>query len=87
MAGQYNFKSIHPVPTGGDFIDIVLTRVQRKTPTVVHAGWKISRIRQFYMRKVKYTQATIDEKIAAILENFPRFDEIHPFYSDLMNVR
>ena len=86
MAGEYNFKSIQPVPTGSDFIDIVLTRTQRKTPTVVHAGWKISRIRAFYMRKVKYTQQVIDEKLAAILENFPRFDEIHPFYADLMNV-
>jgi len=86
MAGAYNFKSIQPVPSGSDFIDIVLTRTQRKTPTVVHAGWKISRIRSFYMRKVKFTQQTIDEKLAAILENFPRFDEIHPFYADLMNV-
>ena len=85
-AGQYNFKSIKPVPTGTDMIDIVLTRTQRKTPTVVHAGWKISRIRSFYMRKVKFTQETIDEKLASILDNFPRFDEIHPFYADLMNV-
>jgi GTP1/Obg family GTP-binding protein len=52
MAHQYNFKSIPPVPMGTDILDIVLTRTQRKTPTVVHAGWKIVRIRAFYMRKV-----------------------------------
>lgn len=49
---EYNFKSIRVVPPGKDFIDIVLSRTQRQTPTVVHNGWKISRIRQFYMRKV-----------------------------------
>ena len=49
---EYNFKSIRVVPPGKDFIDIVLSRTQRQTPTVVHNGWKISRIMQFYMRKV-----------------------------------
>lgn len=48
---EYNFKGIRVVPSGKDFIDIVLSRTQRQTPTVVHNGWKISRIRQFYMRK------------------------------------
>lgn len=41
----YNFKKLQPVPAASDFIDIVLTRTQRKTPTVVHPGYKISRIR------------------------------------------
>lgn len=49
----YNFKKMQPVPTASDFIDIVLTRTQRKTPTVIHPGYKISRIRSFYMRKVR----------------------------------
>ncbi len=48
----YNFKTIQIVPTSKDFIDIVLSRTQRQTPTVVHNGWAINRIRQFYMRKV-----------------------------------
>lgn len=34
----YNFKSIQPVPTAKDFIDIVLSKTQRQTPTVVHNG-------------------------------------------------
>jgi len=67
-------------------VDIVLLRTQRKTPTVVHAGWQISRIRQFYMRKVKFTQATFSEKLTAIVEQFPKLDDIHPFYGDLINV-
>lgn len=49
----YNFKTIQIVPTSKDFIDIVLSRTQRQTPTVVHNGWAINRIRQFYMRKVR----------------------------------
>ncbi|RYG65631.1 NOG1 family protein [archaeon] len=69
-----------------EMIDIVLTRTQRKTPTVVHPGYRITRIRAFYMRKVKFTQQTIDEKLGAMLQDFPRLDDIHPFYADLMNI-
>ena len=43
----YNFKKMAPVPSASDFVDIVLTRTQRKTPTVVHPGYKITRIRSF----------------------------------------
>ena len=32
----YNFKKISTVPTGKDFVDIVLSKTQRKTPTVIH---------------------------------------------------
>ena len=75
----YNFKRIAPVPAAKDFIDIVLSRTQRKTPTQCHAGWGINRIRQFYMRKVKYTQQTWHDKLTRMLDEFPRLDNIHPF--------
>ena len=65
---------------------MVLSRTQRQTPTVVHRGYAITRIRQFYMRKVKFTQTSWNEKLSRILEDFPRVDDIHPFYSDLLNV-
>jgi nucleolar GTP-binding protein len=53
---------------------------------VVHRGYAITRIRQFYMRKVKFTQTSWNEKLSRILDDFPRVDDIHPFYSDLLNV-
>jgi len=43
----YNFKKMAPVPSAPDLVDIVLTRTQRRTPTVVHPGYKITRIRNF----------------------------------------
>nr|GAT50424.1 predicted protein [Mycena chlorophos] len=79
-------KAIAPVPTAADFLDIVLSKTQRKTPTVIHKNFKISRIRNFYMRKVKFTQDSFDEKLGAILEDFPMLDDIHPFLAHLMNV-
>jgi nucleolar GTP-binding protein len=82
----YNFKKIQSVPTSKDFIDIVLSKTQRKTPTVVHKGYQISRIRSFYMRKVKFTQQTYHDKLSQILTDFPILDDIHPFYADLINV-
>lgn len=82
----YNFKRIQVVPNGTEFVDIVLTRTQRKTPTVVHKGYPITTIRKFYMRKVKFTQQTINDKFQQILTDFPILDEIHPFYADLLNI-
>ncbi|KAI0318857.1 GTP binding protein 4 [Amylostereum chailletii] len=79
-------KAISPVPTAADFLDIVLSKTQRKTPTVIHKNFKISRIRNFYMRKVKFTQDTFDEKLGAILTEFPMLDDLHPFLASLMNV-
>lgn len=82
----YNFKSMGVVPPSKDFIDIVLSKTQRGTPTVCHNGWAIQRIRQFYMRKVKFTAANWNEKLSQILQDFPKVEDIHPFYSDLLNV-
>ncbi|KAJ5175948.1 Nucleolar GTP-binding protein 1 [Penicillium canariense] len=79
------WKDIAPVPTSQEFLDIVLSRTQRQLPTQIRAGFKISRIRGFYTRKVKYTQETFCEKFQAILDGFPRLADIHPFHKDLMN--
>ncbi|XP_046884052.1 nucleolar GTP-binding protein 1 [Hypomesus transpacificus] len=82
----YNFKKIMVVPTSKDFIDITLSKTQRKTPTVVHKHYAIHRIRHFYMRKVKFTQQSYHDRLTQILTDFPKLDDIHPFYADLMNV-
>jgi nucleolar GTP-binding protein len=73
------------VPTSQEFLDIVLSRTQRRLPTQIRAGFKISRIRAFYTRKVKYTEQTFNEKLSAILDTFPRLQDIHPFHSALIN--
>ena len=67
IMAYYNFKKIAIVPTSKDFTDVVLSKTQRKTPTVIHRHYKISRIRSFYMRKVKFTQSNFSEKLAQIL--------------------
>ncbi|XP_072525217.1 GTP-binding protein 4 [Salminus brasiliensis] len=82
----YNFKKIMVVPTAKDFIDLTLSKTQRKTPTVVHKHYQIHRIRHFYMRKVKFTQQNYHDRLTQILADFPKLDDIHPFYADLMNV-
>ncbi|KAK6589693.1 hypothetical protein RS030_1130 [Cryptosporidium xiaoi] len=82
----HRFKDITIIPNSKDLIDIVLSKTQRKTPTQVHPQFQISRIRSFYMRKVKFCQQVIHDRLGMILSQFPRLDEIHPFYSDLCNV-
>ncbi|GAB6031966.1 Nucleolar GTP-binding protein 1 [Chamberlinius hualienensis] len=83
---HYNFKKITTVPISKDFADIILSKTQRKTPTVVHKHYQISRIRQFYTRKVKFTQQNFHDKLSLIINEFPKLDDIHPFYADLINV-
>ncbi len=80
-----SWKDIQPVPTSQEFLDIVLSRTQRNLPTQIRAGFKISRIRAFYTRKVKYTAETFGEKLSLILDGFPRLQDLHPFYKDLLN--
>lgn len=38
------------------------------------------------MRKVKYTQSSWHDRLTTVLTDFPKVDDIHPFYADLMNV-
>jgi nucleolar GTP-binding protein len=83
---QYNFKSIPIVQNSAELINAILSKTQRKTPTVIHPGYKITRIRKFYMRKIKFTNQTIEEKVDDVINNFPKLDDIHPFYGDLINI-
>nr|CAD2184083.1 unnamed protein product [Meloidogyne enterolobii] len=82
----YNFKKITVVPTSVNLKDVVLSKTQRKTPTVVRRHWQISRIRAFYARKVKFLQQTLHDKLTMILTEFPKMEDVHPFYADLMNI-
>ncbi|KAK8442067.1 Nucleolar GTP-binding protein 1 [Candidozyma auris] len=82
---QLSWKDIPTVPTANDMLDIVLNRTQRKTPTVVRPGFKISRIRAFYMRKVKFTAEGFSEKFTDMLAGFPNINDVHPFHRDLMD--
>ena len=83
---MYVFKGIKPVAPSSELIDIILSRTQRKTPTVVHPGYQLSRIRSFYMRKIKFCAENFSLKLKEIVDNFPKIDEIHPFFADLINI-
>jgi nucleolar GTP-binding protein len=83
---QFNFEGITVVPSGKEMVDIILSRTQRQTPTVVHKGYARTRLRKFYMRKVGITQQNFHENLSAIIDEFPRLEGIHPFYSDLLHV-
>ncbi|XP_051556262.1 GTP-binding protein 4-like [Myxocyprinus asiaticus] len=82
----YNFKNIIVVPTAKDFTDVTLSKTQRKTPTVIHKHYQIHRVTHFYMLKVEFTQQNYHDRLSQILTDFPKLDDIHPFYADLMNV-
>lgn len=83
---SYNLKSIGRIPTADELVDIVLSKTNRRTPTEVHPGFKIQRIRGFYLRKIKYCSGEINERLTKMLEEFPNIDDLHPFFADLLNV-
>jgi nucleolar GTP-binding protein len=78
---------MHPIPTTAQgLIDIVLSATNRKTATIVHPDFKISRLREFYMNKVKFAQTQFHTRLSTIIDDFPRLDAIHPFWASLINV-
>lgn len=86
MTSLYVFKNIQTIHTSDELIDIVLSKVQRKTATVVHPGYAMVRIKAFYMRKVKFCAENFKEKLDKIINDFPKLDDIHPFFADILNV-
>ena len=80
------FQSITPILSASGLIDAMLSKTQRKTPTEVHPQFQITRIRGFYMRKVKFAETAFTDKLNGILSEFPKIDDLHPFYADLCNV-
>lgn len=67
MTSLYVFKNIQTIHTSNELIDIVLSKTQRKTPTEVHPGYAMTRIKSFYMRKVKFCAMTFKEKLEKII--------------------
>lgn len=78
--------NIAPIPGANELLDIILSKTQRKTPTVISVGFKITRIRSFYLRKIAFTKDSIAEKFDAILQDFPILEDLHPFHASLLGV-
>merc|ERR1712113_547142 len=73
------------VPNSNGLVTTALRRTQRQTPTIVRNSWPIQRIRSFYILKIKYLQNFYHEKITQIITQFPKIEDIHPFYADILN--
>nr|UXY88340.1 nucleolar G-protein [Cryptomonas curvata] len=72
--------------SANDIIDIILSKTQRKTPTIIHQHFSIQRVRQFYIKKIKFIQQKFDFYVKNMLKNFPIIDQLDPFYKDLLNI-
>lgn len=80
------FSKIRPVPQAKDLVDICLSKTNRQTPTVIHKHFEITRIRNFYIRKVKHCANEFTTRFDNILRDFPVLTDIHPFYSEQMAI-
>nr|UXY87837.1 nucleolar G-protein [Cryptomonas curvata] len=72
--------------SANQIIDIILSKTQRKTPTIIHKQFSIQRIRQFYIKKLNFVNQKFNFYISAILNYFPDIDQIDQFYKDLFNI-
>ena len=43
-------------------------------------------VRCLCILQVKFTQSSWHDKLTKILEDFPKVDDMHPFFGDLLNV-
>ena len=77
---------MNTVFSANDIIDIILSKTQRKTPTIIHQHFSIQRVRQFYIKKIKFVQQKFDFYVKSMLKNFPVIDQLDPFYKDLLNI-
>ncbi|ORD95053.1 GTPase [Enterospora canceri] len=80
------FNKIAPVPQANELVDICLSKTNRGTPTVIHRHLEITRIRNFYIRKIRFCAEQFSERIEHILAEFPVLDDIHPFFSELITI-
>jgi nucleolar GTP-binding protein len=76
---------MYSIPNSRNIVDLILSKTQRKTPTIIHKQYSIQRIRNFYIRKLKFFEQNFKFLIDKVLKNFPLIDQLHPFFCDLLN--
>ena len=86
MVKSNSFLRIRPVPQAKELVDICLSKTNRKTPTVIHKHFEITRIRNFYIRKVRHCGGEFIERLERIVNDFPVMDDIHPFYTEQLSI-
>jgi nucleolar GTP-binding protein len=74
------------IPEPKEFVNLILSKLQKKTPTIVHKQFSIQKIRHFYIRKIKFFHQEFEGFIEKIAKNFPSIDQLHPFFCDLFNI-
>lgn len=89
LRARSSWTSFCPGPRGVSRLRYATIAILRRrtvlTKSQIRAGFKISRIRAFYTRKVKYTSETFTERLTQTIDAFPRLQDIHPFHRDLLN--
>lgn len=77
---------IDPVPQAQGLIDICLSKTNRQTPTIIRKHYEITRIRYFYIRKIKHATNEFVTRLEKIVNEFPVIEDIHPFYAELIAI-
>ncbi|AEA38962.1 nucleolar G-protein (nucleomorph) [Cryptomonas paramecium] len=69
-----------------DIINTILSKTQKKTPTIIHKHFSIQRIRKFYIKKLSFAYYNFYNYICNLIQKFPVMNEIDPFFKNIFNL-
>ena len=82
---QQGTQKIALVPSAEIHLDLILSAHTQKLPKVVHLQYHLIRIRSYCINEVRSIAKTLHSKLDEILSEFPNLNNLHPFYTDLIN--
>nr|UXY86894.1 nucleolar G-protein [Cryptomonas paramecium] len=69
-----------------DIINTILSKTQKKTPTIIHKHFSIQRIRKFYIKKISFAYYNFYNYICNLIQKFPVMNEIDLFFKNIFNL-
>ena len=78
-------RKIKPVPTAEKLIDLAFKKASRQSAPVPRTLPALLKAKRREETRVKTAYQVVNSKLLSIVKDFPSFDNIHPFYRDLIN--
>ena len=79
-------KKIKPILTADELIDLAFKKASRQSAPVSQMLPALLKAKRREEVRVKTAYQVVNSKLLSIVKEFPSFDNIHPFYRDLINV-
>lgn len=81
-----NFQNLAPVPTASALLDAAFSRARQKLAQLPKSRWNQQQQRQQLARRIDVIQDVIRRRLEKILQEFPKENELSPFYLALLKI-